>query len=110
MPFNRIPKSKPVLLFHDFTRCWPNKIQEVEINCRVSEMYLQRWEEVLKEWMMKGYSPKNVSGMLNWFENGIPDFIKSKKTTPLKNFKEHERGAQSFQGVPVKTYKTGLVE
>jgi hypothetical protein len=85
----RIPKSKAVLLYHSFTLCWPNKIQEIEINKLVFDAYSQRWEEVLKEWMMKGYSPKNVGGMLSWFEKGIPELDKainnySHPGTPLK--------------------------
>jgi hypothetical protein len=110
--FNPPEKSKAIVLLHSVTKCWPNKTQSIEINAKVSNAYLQRWEEVLKEWMMRGYSPKNVSGMLQWFEKGIPDWKKQLTITtipvlPLKNFKENERGTQAFQGVPVRTYKTG---
>lgn len=97
-------KSTAVIVYHSYSCCWPNKVQENEINTYVTDDRMYTWELVVKKWMLQGYNPKNVAGMLQWFKNGIPSFLQE-KIIPLKNFKENERGSEIFKQVPVKEYK-----
>lgn len=34
---------------------------------------LERWRQVVAAWILTGYSPVNARGMLDWFQNGIPE-------------------------------------
>ena len=34
---------------------------------------LDRWRQVVLTWLMRGYRPNNVAGMLDWYRDGIPD-------------------------------------
>lgn len=63
--------SKACEAFHDHTRAWPNHDQELEIDSAVKDDALDLWNQVLRGWMLEGYSPKNVAGMLDWFKRGI---------------------------------------
>ena len=100
----RALKSNAVIVYHSYSCCWPNKVQEIEINNSVTDTHIYTWELVVKKWMLQGYNPRNVAGMLSWFKNGIPAYLQE-KIIPLKNFKQNERGSEAFDTVPVKEYK-----
>jgi hypothetical protein len=54
-----------------------NYIQRQEIAATVDESLrgLQIWESTLVEWMLCGYSPKNVLGMLKQYKANVDAFI-----------------------------------
>ena len=38
--------------------------------------HLGKWETVCKAWNMQQNNPKNLTGLLDWFKDGIPDYAK----------------------------------
>jgi len=40
---------------------------------------LEQWREVVKAWILSGYNPVNAKGMIDWFENGIPEHKKGRR-------------------------------
>jgi DNA-binding PadR family transcriptional regulator len=49
----------------------PNQAQRAAIAETVTD--LARWQEVLRKWLLAGYRPSNVDGLLDWYTNGIPE-------------------------------------
>lgn len=49
-------------------RLTPNRVQRAEIIERVTDYAL--WEQVLKAWMLAGYKPTNIAGMLAAYTAG----------------------------------------
>jgi len=33
---------------------------------------MQKWRDVIREWMLRGFRTRNIAGMLEWYESGIP--------------------------------------
>lgn len=62
---------------------WPAIIRAVPDG----EAALATWREVVTAWMCTPYSPQNINGMIDWFNNGIP------KSMPRKagNNGNHQR-------------------
>jgi hypothetical protein len=62
---------------------WPAIIRAVPDG----EASLATWREVVTAWMCTPYSPQNINGMIDWFNNGIP------KSMPRKagNNGNHQR-------------------
>jgi len=48
--------------------------QVAELNQRVED--LRRWRECTHMWVKRGYNPSNTDGMLEWYDDGIPDSAK----------------------------------
>lgn len=90
-------KSDFVCIYNKYTDCWPNKIQEAEINKIVKDK--QKWENVLHAWLMKKYSPVNVSGMLDWYINEIP------KGFTKVNIPKQDRETFASRRDPAEKYK-----
>jgi hypothetical protein len=50
-----------------------NSVQRELINAAVRDVAgLEKWRKVVDAWLAKGYSPRNVPGMLEWQANGGP--------------------------------------
>lgn len=51
-----------------------NKTQMTTLQQRVGDdpAALDKWRGVVQAWLMAGYKPTNISGMLEWFDSGIP--------------------------------------
>jgi hypothetical protein len=47
-----------------------NGVQVMAIAAGVED--IEKWAEVIKAWVLRGYRWDNVSGMLDWYKNGIP--------------------------------------
>lgn len=39
---------------------------------------LEKWRRVVETWALCGYKPTNAKGMIDWYQNGIPDYIDRK--------------------------------
>lgn len=61
-------KNLSVIAYRDFAKLTPNATQRKFIAETATD--LSKWEEILKRWMLKGFSPRNVEGMLNVYSNG----------------------------------------
>jgi hypothetical protein len=48
------------------------QMKEVEEVIGDSPTSLEKWRGVVKEWLMRGFKPTNVAGMLEWFKGEIP--------------------------------------
>ena len=82
-PIRAVPKPKrekapghaAVRLYRRATDINPKEGVRQQIEGAVDaedEDALQRWQRVLQEWLSRGYSSKNVIGLLEWFAEGIP--------------------------------------
>lgn len=74
-------KSKAVEKFREITHRYPNAPAEGAIDMAVDDTHnaLSAWENVVREWMLRGFSPVNIKGMLEWYEKGIPSYTKKEK-------------------------------
>ena len=61
------PKHPAVLAYHEQRNRWPNSVQEKALASVVVDLEL--WRLVLEKWHLKGYSPVNVDGMLDWYKH-----------------------------------------
>jgi hypothetical protein len=69
----RQPRSLPVTRFQEITKAWPNSEQIKLINETVmTNVDLDRFESVVKTWMLRGFKPTNIEGMIEWYRSGIP--------------------------------------
>ena len=71
----RAPGHAAVRLYRRATEINPKEGVRQQIEEAVDaedEDALGRWQHVLQEWLSRGYSAKNVAGLLDWFADGIP--------------------------------------
>jgi hypothetical protein len=59
-----------VSAYRAFHNRFPTKKQMEAIAEQVTNA--ERWGEIVKAWELRGYSPRNIEGMLDWYHNGIP--------------------------------------
>jgi hypothetical protein len=59
-----------VKAYRDACRRTPNATQRAAISETVTD--LSRWEEVIRQWVLAGFRKQNVAGMLDWYNQGIP--------------------------------------
>lgn len=57
-----------VQAYHTAFLAWPSKAQMLEI-IRHGVDDLARWENSLTAWLRAGHSPRNIGGMLDWYDN-----------------------------------------
>lgn len=72
-----------------------------------------RWETVLQAWAGQGYSPKNVTGQLDWYSEGIPDYAKAggPQSAGPRNGRHRPRDVyHGFDLSRVPDHQRGLVE
>lgn len=65
-------KPAAVIVYHEVMHFWPHKSLYDLIVQAVGDdgLTLQRWRDILMQWLAKGYSPKNVDGVLEVFRHG----------------------------------------
>lgn len=71
LPNKRDPllDNQAIIAYRDHAHLTPNHDQRSEIARRVGDR-VEQWREIVKAWMLAGYRPQNVAGMLDAFENG----------------------------------------
>lgn len=70
---HRQPRSMAVTRYQEITGKWPNAIQIQAIDeAVITDADVDTWEIVIKTWLMRGFSPMGVEGMLDWFRTRIP--------------------------------------
>lgn len=57
-----------VRVYHDAFLAWPSRAQMLEI-IRHGVDDLPRWEGAVTAWLRAGHSPRNIGGMLDWYDN-----------------------------------------
>jgi hypothetical protein len=68
-------KAGPAALYHwEKSHCRITDMQIEEINKVVTD--LPKWQKMVDEWLLHGFSPKNVGGPLGWYKNGLPTWGK----------------------------------
>jgi DNA-binding MarR family transcriptional regulator len=60
-----------VKAYRDTCKRTPDETQRAAIAAAVTD--LARWQEIVRQWLLTGYRKQNVAGMLDWYQNGIPD-------------------------------------
>lgn len=73
---------------HCLTKKQITTIQEV-IGAEADQ--LEKWREVCHAWAMQANKPNNLTGLLEWFKNGIPDYAREGQN---KNGHSQQRGHQ----------------
>lgn len=71
----RVLKGDANNIFHDITKVYPSSIQEESILENVKDLDL--WKITIKDWLMHGWKPTNVKGMLEVYLKGGPTYAKS---------------------------------
>lgn len=61
--------NQAIIAYRDHAHLTPNHDQREEIARRVGDK-VEQWREIVKTWMLAGYRPQNVAGMLDAFDNG----------------------------------------
>lgn len=91
---HRPPKSEAVKLFRERTKRWPNAAGEAHINSNVSD--LEVWGNVLNEWLLRGFSPVNVKGMVEWYRGGVPTSPVAKHPSSQPYMSQAEKAGMEF--------------
>lgn len=65
-------KPAAVVVFKEVMHFWPHKsLHDLIVNAVGEDgLQLQRWRDVLVQWLSKGYSPRNVEGVLDVWAHG----------------------------------------
>jgi DNA-binding Lrp family transcriptional regulator len=63
-------ENDAVKVYRDACGRTPNATQRAAISETVTD--LSRWEEVIRQWVLSGFRKQNVAGMLDWYNQGIP--------------------------------------
>jgi len=105
-------KSKPVYLLHSLSKYWANPVQEQLIDDSVKDM--TKWREVVEAWLGVGYKAKNVTGMVDWYLNGIQRYNKVSQPNTgnggrnfLDNIGEHKRSPGYYKNVKTTIINSG---
>lgn len=62
--------SEACLRYHDISGVYPNRVQAPEIDATVTDLEL--WARCVQDWLSRGWSPRNVQGMLEIYKQGGP--------------------------------------
>ena len=69
----RATRSELALDFHERTKAWLNTTQEAAITKAVPSEGMECFWQVVDAWMVCGYKPNNLRGILDWYRDGIPE-------------------------------------
>lgn len=61
-----------VKIYRDMAHLTPDECQRAEIAAQVVDTV--KWTGVIRAWLMHGNKKANVSGMLDWYRDGIPTY------------------------------------
>jgi hypothetical protein len=67
---NTPPLPPSLLIFREFCTKPTNATQTDAITSAITDLGL--WRQVLTEWSLRGYNMGNVTGLLDWYRDGIP--------------------------------------
>lgn len=70
----RVKAGDSALYHWEKTKCRISDMQIEEINKTATD--LPKWKTVVDEWLLHGFSPKNIAGPLEWYKKGLPTFGK----------------------------------
>ena len=63
-----LTQQPAIVAYHEIFLAYPSKAQMAQI-LRHGIDDTARWNEVLGAWCRSGYNPRNVGGMLDWYDN-----------------------------------------
>lgn len=63
-----LTQQPAIVAYHDIFLAYPSKAQMTQI-LRHGIDDTARWNEVLGAWCRSGYNPRNIGGMLDWYDN-----------------------------------------
>lgn len=70
------------VVYHDLTRRWPARVAWERLK-PIDNGGLTRWGETVKAWLMHGWNPGNIAGMLDCYERGeLPGARAAPKAAP----------------------------
>lgn len=58
-------------VYREITHTWPKAAAYADL-APINNGGMQRWRDVVHEWVLRGYNPANLRGMLEWYKAGIP--------------------------------------
>lgn len=95
-PPNRAPSASEV--YREVCRLNPRPAQREAIEAVVTD--IDRWRDACRNWVLRGYKPTNVDGMLEWYRDGIPPARPSpsggKRAGPVVSDAEQERLREKY--------------
>ena len=69
---------------------YPSAFQQKAIDATVKD--IQRWTQCLESWAMRGYSPRNAEGVLDWYKKGGPPKQGPKQQAGTVDYEEWQNG------------------
>ena len=66
--------SEAVKVYREIVHLWPSAAQQRAINDKVRPEQVPRWRQCVEAWELRGYNKRNVAGMLEWLDKGVPDW------------------------------------
>jgi hypothetical protein len=64
-------ERNPILdAWHDTMGTWPNTVQRQELETLITDIPL--FKECLRVWRLRGFSPMNATGVIEWYKAGGP--------------------------------------
>lgn len=87
--FQKSGKSPAVEAFRSAAQSWPARAQWPAITAAVGDepAQLELWGRVVAGYILKGYNPRNVAGMLDFFSRGEVPGASNGHGTPLSNLR-----------------------
>ena len=58
-------------VYREIVHAWPKAAAYADL-APINNGGMQRWRDVVHEWVLRGYNPANLRGMLEWYKAGIP--------------------------------------
>ena len=63
-----------IAVYREVFRRYPNKAQMVQLaKLIVTPPGLEQWQTACSAWLMAGYKPDNLRGILDWYRDGVPE-------------------------------------
>ena len=81
-PIEEKPTDHPfVVIYREVFKRYPNKAQMAQLVNQAEPLFLDLWRAACSAWLMAGYKPDNLRGILDWYRDGVPERGNGKLTT-----------------------------
>jgi hypothetical protein len=70
------PPSEAVNIYRSVFKLYPNKTTWEQISDAVGDR-TDLWRQVCAAWNLQQYNPRNLTGLVDWLNQGIPDYAKA---------------------------------
>ena len=73
-PIEEKPTDHPfVVIYREVFKRYPNRAQMAQLVNQAEPLFLDLWRTACSAWLMAGYKPDNLRGILDWYRDGVPE-------------------------------------